>query len=73
MPKEFLAAASLLPTTQEKKGFDKSIITSKQIPSKGTAYSLLAHLLAFKGGLNNEHELFSQAIVYCDSVIEGGG
>lgn len=62
-------ATKLLPVATALRNEDGSVITSKQVPSKGTAWAILAHVYAWKASLNKEPELNKLAIEACDSVI----
>ena len=62
-------AAKLLPLATNLTNEDGSAITSKQVPAKGTAWAILAHLYAWKASLNKEPELNQLALAACDSVI----
>jgi putative outer membrane protein probably involved in nutrient binding len=62
-------ATRLLPVATNLKNEDGATITSKQVPSKGTAWAILAHVYAWKAALNNEPDLNKLAIEACDSVI----
>lgn len=69
---DLLRAKAMLPAAVELVGADGQPITSKQIPSKGTAWATLAHLYAWKASLNEEPELNKLALQACDSVIADG-
>lgn len=62
-------AAKLLPVAANLTNEDGTSITSKQIPSKGSAWAILAHVYAWKASLNKEPELNQLALAACDSVI----
>ena len=62
-------ATKLLPAATNLRNEDGSTIASKQVPAKGTAWAILAHLYAWKASLNKEPELNKLAINACDSVI----
>ena len=62
-------ATKLLPVATNLTNEDGTTITSKQTPSKGSAWAILAHVYAWKAALNNEPELNKLAIQACDSVI----
>ncbi len=62
-------ATKLLPPATSLTNEDGSPITSKQVPAKGTAWAILAHVYGWKASLNNEPELNQLALAACDSVI----
>lgn len=62
-------AVKMLPVATDLKNEDGSTITSKQIPSRGAAWAILAHVYAWKASLNKEPELNKFALAACDSVI----
>lgn len=57
-------AATLLPPAGE--------LDNKQIPSRGTANAVLAHVCARKGSLNNEPALLEEGIKAATAVISSG-
>lgn len=65
-------AIDLLPPASQLKDANGSIIVSKQIPSEGTAYAILAHLEAWIAALNHQPELNAEAIKAADEVINSG-
>ncbi|MCC8173016.1 MAG: RagB/SusD family nutrient uptake outer membrane protein [Odoribacter sp.] len=65
-------AARILPRFSDLRDMNGNKVISKQIHSKGSAWAILSHVLAWKGALNDESELFKEAILYCDSVINSG-
>lgn len=65
-------ALEMLPVASELKDADGSHIVSKQIPSQGTAYAVLAHLEAWVAALNQQPELNSKAIEAATQVINSG-
>ena len=66
-------AAKMLPKARDLYDAGNVKVTSKQIPSSGTAHAILAHLYAWKAALNNEPELNKLSIAEADSVIKHGG
>ena len=65
-------AIKLLENWEDLKRNDGTSVTSKQVAGKGTAYTLLAHIYAWKASLNdNDTELYTKAIEAADEVIEG--
>jgi hypothetical protein len=65
-------AIELLENWEDLKRNDGTSVTSKQVAGKGTAYTLLAHIYAWKAALNNnDAELYTKAIEAADEVIEG--
>ncbi|WP_059025274.1 RagB/SusD family nutrient uptake outer membrane protein [Gabonibacter massiliensis] len=62
-------AKAMLPIATNLLDANGSSVTSKQTPSRGTAWAILAHLYAWKASLNREPELNQLAIAACDSVI----
>lgn len=58
-------AAGLLPGRSRMPG-----AICNQIPAKGTAHAILAHVCAWKGSLNNEPELLREGITAATEVIE---
>lgn len=65
-------AIELLPPASQLKDANGASIESKQIPSQGTAYAILAHLEAWVSALNNQPELNQAAIQAADQVINSG-
>lgn len=65
-------AATLLPATGELRDFRSRPVVSKQIPSRGTAQAILAHVCAWKGSLNHEPELLKKGIQAATAVIKSG-
>ena len=66
-------AAKMLPKARDLQDANRIKVTSKQIPSSGSAHAILAHLYAWKAALNNEPELNKLSIAETDSVIKHGG
>lgn len=65
-------AIELLPPASQLKDANGVFIVSKQIPSQGTAYAILAHLEAWVAALNNQPELNQEAIKAAEQVINSG-
>lgn len=65
-------AIELLPLASQLKDANGAFVISKQIPSQGTAYAILAHLEAWVAALNNQPELNQKAIKAADQVINSG-
>lgn len=63
-------ATTLLPPAGELRNGEGKAIISKQIPSQGTAYAILAHVYAWKASLNKEPGLYSEGIKAADQVIK---
>ena len=66
-------AAKMLPKARDLQDANRTKVTSKQIPSSGSAHAILAHVYAWKAALNNEPELNKLSIAEADSVIKHGG
>lgn len=66
------AAELLEPWTQlvDNKG---TTVTSRQIPGKEAAYTLLAHMYAWKGSLENDNDALQKGIEAATYVIDKGG
>lgn len=69
---DLIRAAELLPPAGERRDAGGAAIVSKQVPSRGTALAVMAHLYAWKAALNNEPELNLLAEELATQVIEGG-
>lgn len=65
-------ASEMLPPASALQEANGTVIDSKQIPSQGTAYAILAHLYAWKAALNQEPQLNAEAIQAADQVINSG-
>lgn len=65
-------ASEMLPPASALQEANGTVIDSKQIPSQGTAYAILAHIYAWKAALNQEPELNIEAIQAADQVINSG-
>lgn len=65
-------ATRLLPEADALVDSQGKMIQSKQTPSKGTAYAILAHAYAWKAALNKEPELYTKALNAADQVINSG-
>lgn len=65
-------AIKMLPPASELKDIDGNLITDKQVPSKWTAYAILAYVQAWQAQLNNQPELLPQALAACNEVINSG-
>ncbi|PXX95387.1 hypothetical protein DF185_21965 [Marinifilum breve] len=64
-------AAKMLKPWAEQRNADKSSVVSKQIPGKGTAYALLAHMHAWMGEFGNEPTHLDLAVKAASNVIDG--
>lgn len=62
-------AASYLPPADELKDSQGGAIRNKQIPSKGTAYAILAHVYAWMAGFGQEPEYYAKGIEAAGKVI----
>ena len=65
-------AVGYLPRVNDLRDSEGRMIDSKQVPSRGTAFAIMAQVYAWKAALNNEPELNKLAIAACDSVIDSG-
>lgn len=65
-------AVRLLPTADKLADSEGKAIQSKQTPSKGMAWAILAHVYAWKASLNKEPELYVQALNAANEVINSG-
>lgn len=62
-------AASYLPPADELKDSQGVAIRNKQIPSRGTAYAILAHVYAWMAGFGQEPEYYAKGIEAAGKVI----
>lgn len=62
-------AVTLLPPANELKDSKGAFITNKQIPSRGTANAILAHVYAWIAGFYGESTLYEQSIKAASEVI----
>lgn len=65
-------AAEILPPQDQLMDASGRPIISRQVPGRGTAYAILAHLCAWKASLNAEPELLTKGIDAATHVIEDG-
>ena len=65
-------AVGYLPCVNDLRDSEGKMIDSKQVPSRGMAFAIMAQVYAWKAALNNESELNKLAIAACDSVINDG-
>lgn len=65
-------ATRLLPKADALVDSQGKAIRSKQTPSQGTAYAILAQAYAWKAALNKEPELYTKALKAADEVINSG-
>jgi hypothetical protein len=65
-------AAELLKPWAEQQDANGGGLKTKQIPGKGTAYALLAHMHAWKAGFGGDIEHYDLAIEAATHVIEDG-
>lgn len=66
-------ATTLLPPVGEMKDLNGAVVTSKQIPSRGTTWAILAHAYAWLAGFGDEPEYYEKGIKAADEVITSGG
>ena len=66
---DLLEATRLLPPVNEMKDANGATVTSKQIPSRGTAYAILAHAYAWLAGYGEEPEYYQKGIDAATEVI----
>lgn len=64
-------AAKMLKPWKDQHDSNNAPIKSKQIPGKGTAYTLLAHMHAWMAEFGNETEHLDSAIIAASNVIDG--
>lgn len=62
-------ASALLPPAGDLLDSRGKMITSKQIPSQGTANAILAHVCAWKGSLDDKPALLQEALKAVNKVI----
>lgn len=63
------AAAELLPEYSTLTWADGSSVDTKQMPSKGAAYALLAHAYAWFGAMDNNDEMLQKSVDAASMVI----
>lgn len=66
-------ATTLLPLASDLKDAKGDVVTSKQIPSQGTAWAILAHVYAWQASFGDEPELYKDGIEAATNVIKHGG
>ncbi len=64
------AAAELLPEYSQLTWADGTSVDTKQMPSKGAAYALLAHAYAWFGSLDNNNEMLQKSVAAATKVID---
>lgn len=63
---------TLLPPVNDMKDLNGALVTSRQIPSRGTAWALLAHAYAWLAGFGDEPENYAEGIKAATEVINSG-
>lgn len=69
---DLVEATKLLPPVNEMKDANNTPVTSKQIPSRGTAFAILAHAYAWLAGFGEEPEYYQKGIDAATEVIQSG-
>ena len=69
---DLVEATKLLSPVNEMKDANNTPVTSKQIPSRGTAFAILAHAYAWLAGFGEEPEYYQKGIEAATEVIQSG-
>lgn len=66
-------AATLLPVVSDLKDASGGLVVSRQVPSRGMAWAILAHVLAWQASFGDEPDLYKDGIEAATNVIKHGG